>query len=202
MKKNEIGNEYFEGDVREMIFDIGLIIQTEFEKEKEQEREQKIILKIELAKEIEMRREKENELKMQIEKGDKKKLKNKLKKDKEKAKEKKKKAEINFIMISDTAEGLYNDCVCEDLPDPATWIYNQDKMRRMWSSFKEHNTKYKKKNIVNDILDNSYAKYMNFMYDTYPIGFGNEMQKCFREKKSMDCVETFQILKKNDNNNL
>jgi len=36
------------------------------------------------------------------------------------------------------------------------------------------------------LLGNPYSKYMRFMYESYPPGFGDEIRRCFAEGKPFD----------------
>ena len=65
------------------------------------------------------------------------------------------------------SELLYKDCVADS-----------SKMRIMWDHFKPSDH-------LNHLLNtnNSFSNYMNFMYDNYPSGFGNEIMKCYNENK-------------------
>lgn len=47
---------------------------------------------------------------------------------------------------------------------PVQWLYNQNTMRDMWERFRM-------KPLA--MLDNSFSKYMKFMYYSYPPGFGD-----------------------------
>ena len=92
--------------------------------------------------------------------------------------------------IADKAEQLWVVCQndgCDELPDPTNWLYNQDSMRTMWENSKESQTNNNNA-FMNLILNNSnsYSQYMDFMYNNYPAGFGNEIRKCYKEKKICD----------------
>jgi len=82
------------------------------------------------------------------------------------------------------AEKMYKLCLDEisidhgydKLVDPMTWLVNQDDMRKSWEQF------LKTLETVPDMLktimlNNSFSKYMEFMYNTYPVGFGNEIKE-------------------------
>ncbi len=79
--------------------------------------------------------------------------------------------------MANKAEQLWAVCQndrCDGLPDPTNWLYNQDNMRRIWETSKESQN------------NNSYSQYMEFMYNNYPLGFGNEIRKCYKEAKICD----------------
>jgi len=78
--------------------------------------------------------------------------------------------------MADIAEQLYNDIKkeCPDLPNPSTWILNQTSMRNAWEIYYNHPHQP-------IMMDNAFSKYMKFMYDSYPPGFGDEMKKAYRE---------------------
>lgn len=89
--------------------------------------------------------------------------------------------------MADKSEQLWAVCQknygCDGLPDPTNWLYNQDSMRTMWESIKE--SQHNNNAFMNIIMfNNSYSEYMDFMYNNYPVGFGNEMRKCYKEKQT------------------
>jgi hypothetical protein len=92
------------------------------------------------------------------------------------------------------SEILYNDCKNEGpmdkLPDPTTWIWNQDTMRTSWEEFQlklENNTNVMKKILLN----NSFSKYMSFMYAAYPPGFGKKIKECYDKNIVCDGTEIY-----------
>ena len=95
----------------------------------------------------------------------------------------------------DKSEKLYQICLddfCETVLDPTTWIYNQTGMRKSWENFKEEIIKTK--NIGKLMLNCSFSKYMKFMYDTYPEGFGDAIKNCYENNLDMDGAEIFHKL--------
>ena len=48
------------------------------------------------------------------------------------------------------------------------------------------------------MLNNCLSEYMNFMYDTYPIGYGNKHIECIENNLGFDGAETFYNLKIKD----
>ena len=92
---------------------------------------------------------------------------------------------------------LYTICHdegCDNLPDPTNWIFNQDKMREMWENYKARCDECDHIMLKNMMLNNSFSKYMEFMYDTYPCGFGNEFKHCYDNEVEFDGTETFSKL--------
>jgi hypothetical protein len=85
------------------------------------------------------------------------------------------------------SEELYKICLnegCEGIIDPTTWLFDQDSMRYTWEKYIEEFEN--KPDIIKDMmLNNSYSKYMLFMYDTYPPEFGNKLKECHQKK--IDC---------------
>lgn len=82
--------------------------------------------------------------------------------------------------ISDEANVLYKNCEeegGEDLMDPTVWLLNQDIMRRKWVDYKIllQNVPEESKN---ELLNTNLAKYMKFMFDSYPDGFGKKLFEC------------------------
>jgi hypothetical protein len=82
---------------------------------------------------------------------------------------------------------------CPSLPDPTQWILNQASMRATWEKF-FHNTYKKSEPIRSMILRNPYCKYMRFMYDSYPPGFGDEIIKAYQEGRQFDGLQVYQQL--------
>ena len=111
------------------------------------------------------------------------------------------KEKMNLIQklkkYGDESEKLYQICVdeCPDLLDPTIWIYNQTQMRQSWEIFKADMVM--KDNIVSTLMLNcSFSKYMEFMYDTYPVGFGDEIKNCYENDLVCDGAEIFHKLTK------
>jgi len=108
-----------------------------------------------------------------------------------------KKTKLKELMksYSKNAIKLHNECLnekCKAL-DPDSWIANQDKMRKAWEAF---NLKLENNKVLKKImLNNSYSNYMQFMYDTYPPGFGNKIAYHFNNGISCDGAEIFANLK-------
>ena len=91
------------------------------------------------------------------------------------------------------SEDLYKICVeecCDDLPDPITWIHNQDKMRSSWEDYNKDMSSMPDL-MRNMMLNNSFSTYMSFMYDTYPDGFGRELKYCYDNNIVCDGAEIF-----------
>ena len=81
--------------------------------------------------------------------------------------------ENNYNELLEHANALYMKSKTVDCKsiDPVTWIYNQDKLRNTWEKFTEKSNDL---GIYTPILlDNEFSKYMKFMYDSFPPGFGN-----------------------------
>mgnify|MGYP001318068589 CR=1 FL=1 len=103
----------------------------------------------------------------------------------------KKKLEI----MNDVSKKLHLECIndkCEAI-DPVNWIYNQDKMRDAWEKFKlDFNNK--PEFIKNIMLQNSFGRYMGFMYDNYPPGYGNEFKNCINKNIPIDGLKIYNEL--------
>jgi hypothetical protein len=86
------------------------------------------------------------------------------------------------------AEELYRKALSDIGPDsqklldPTLWIMNQEKMRESWYEFlniPSNGTSFENIVLSNVMFKNSFSEYMQYMYDTYPIGFGKEVVKCY-----------------------
>ncbi len=98
---------------------------------------------------------------------------------------------------SNKADELYKICIndgCDNLCNPTIWIFNQDKLRDSWEKYIK-STENLPEFIKNSMLNNSYSNYMSFMYNTYPIGFGNKLKECYNNKIDCDGAEIFYKLK-------
>ena len=92
----------------------------------------------------------------------------------------------------DASEKLYNICVndgCEDVTDPQNWLHNQDQMIDNWQKFKI--TCESQGPSGDELLNNSFGKYMNHMCDTYPLGFGNRVLENYNNKVQSDGAEIY-----------
>lgn len=102
---------------------------------------------------------------------------------------------IKMIEWSETSNKLYNlvKDECKDLPDPTNWLINQEKMRNSWEEYKNTKTE---NNLVNKLLlNNNFAKYMDFMYNTYPKGYGEKLQQLYKDKIYCDgALEFYKII--------
>ena len=82
--------------------------------------------------------------------------------------------------LSDESERLWIACKndgCDDLPDPTNWLCNQSRMRSMWENYKIKNGNSSTNPfLANLMLNNSFSRYMDFMYTNYPAGFGNKLR--------------------------
>lgn len=99
------------------------------------------------------------------------------------------------------ADQLHRQCIqdkCDDILEPHIWIYKQDSMRKSWESWRENMEN--KSPVVRQLLDNnSFTKYMDFMYDTYPAGFGNSLTESRENDDYCDGAEIFYNMTNNDN---
>ena len=76
------------------------------------------------------------------------------------------------------ANELYQQCLLDKsvyVPNPHDWLLFQLHMRELWECYK---AKCETISFCRDILlTNSYAKYMSFMYDTYPSNFSDKIKE-------------------------
>jgi hypothetical protein len=90
--------------------------------------------------------------------------------------------EINYNELLDKANELYiksKTIDCNSI-SPINWLYNQDKLRSAWEFFVE-----KSKNLgpfESIIMDNEFTQYMRFMYDSFPVGYGEIIKKEAKSK--------------------
>ncbi len=89
--------------------------------------------------------------------------------------------------ISTTADGLYHAAKrdCPGVPEPMGWILNQAAMRASWERFHAI-TDRKREPFRSIMLRNPYSKYMRFMYESYPPGFGDEIIAAYKEERPFD----------------
>jgi hypothetical protein len=100
--------------------------------------------------------------------------------------------------ITNAAHALYNSAKrdCPGIPNPTEWILQQDTMRASWERWYTITNK-KREPFRSIMLRNAYSKYMKFMYDSYPPGFGDEIMKAYQDGNPFDGVQTFLQLSKN-----
>ena len=90
--------------------------------------------------------------------------------------------EIYYNELLDKANELYlksKTIDCNSI-SPINWLYNQDKLRSAWEFFVE-----KSKNLgpfESIIMDNEFTQYMRFMYDSFPVGYGEIIKKEAKSK--------------------
>lgn len=98
-------------------------------------------------------------------------------------------------LIEKTADILFQkahtESDCPDLSDPLIWLLNQNEMRLSWQLYNEelNNTKFKSK-----MLDTPFSKYMQFMYNTYPPGFGDILNKKYETTEKVDTAQIYHDL--------
>ena len=92
--------------------------------------------------------------------------------------------EINYNELLDKANELYlksKTFDCKSI-DPINWLYNQDKLRNAWEFFVE-----KSKNLgpfESIIIGNEFTQYMKFMYNSFPVGYGEILKKELKSNKT------------------
>jgi hypothetical protein len=93
--------------------------------------------------------------------------------------------ENNYNEILEHANELYlksKKVDCNSI-DPMTWIYNQNKLRNSWEKFIEKSDNL---GIYKPILmDNEFSKYMKFMYDSFPSGYGDLIKDTIAENMNI-----------------
>ena len=94
-----------------------------------------------------------------------------------------------------TAAKVENPGESVTLLDPETWILNQPLMRDLWEHYKAQ-IEVLSKEDKNKMEQEAYHLYVEFMYQTYPPGFGIELGKGYQGKKEFDSAELFYTLKK------
>ena len=95
------------------------------------------------------------------------------------------------------SQELYKICCqegCKGIINPTSWILNQDTMRKSWEEYKK-DMESKPLFFSNLMLNNSFSKYMLFMYNTYPSGFGNKLKECYKNNQVIDGAYIFYNLK-------
>lgn len=98
-----------------------------------------------------------------------------------------------LIVSYKLAEKLYEDAkehiALEDLESfhPKNWLSNQDQMRKCWFDSKNQDFSH---------IDqqNSFYKYMQFMYDYYPENFGKEISDRIEKNDFLDGAEVYYML--------
>ena len=101
---------------------------------------------------------------------------------------------------NNTANQLFEICVseCNDgLPDPKRWICYQNEMRELWDEWNTNNV-----NEETLFTCNACKVYMDYMYKTYPPGFGENLKNAIRNSKEGEIIDGCkifnQLIMKND----
>lgn len=98
-------------------------------------------------------------------------------------------------ILNDISKQLYNDCIKEtfndiNILDPVNWLANQENMRKLYESY-INKTILSNNTLTENLINNKLIKYMKFMYDNYPIGFGDELIKKCKNKEIWDGAEIY-----------
>lgn len=83
------------------------------------------------------------------------------------------------------AESLYDAAIadgCRSMFKPALWLMHQDEMRQGWETFVS---------MMPVVEPNSFTRYMQFMYDSYPAGLGREAAAAAKEGREFDGAEAY-----------
>ena len=75
------------------------------------------------------------------------------------------------------------------LCDPDSWIANQNIIRNAWERFTEESGK--DVNVWNEMMCNSFCKYMQFMYESFPAGYKDGIEKLYEETGYVDASEVY-----------
>lgn len=86
---------------------------------------------------------------------------------------------------------------CTEIVDPTKWLRNQSSMRKSWEEYKKafSNSSNNEQKVFNKtLLNNEFARYMNFMYDNYPEGFGEKIHEHAVKGEDMDGAKIYMEL--------
>ena len=106
------------------------------------------------------------------------------------------KLESQLQEYDNTSKELYAICAneCEGLPNPTLWIYNQNKMREMWEKWNQHlQNKHPLLKFAFESPCNSYKVYMYYMYNTYPVGFGEYLKNAYTNSHEGEMIDGCRI---------
>lgn len=84
----------------------------------------------------------------------------------------------------------------EIMPPPSTWIWNQTTLRENWTKInyildENDDTIATVKDKSRIIRESATFRYMKFMCENFPPGFGDEMKKSFKENTEFDPPRVF-----------
>ena len=98
--------------------------------------------------------------------------------------------ENKYSNIYLTSVKLFNNCVAEKLSiiNPIEYLQRQDINRLFFKILLEE---VNKSEHYDNIIKTSTFKYLNFMYNNYPDGMGNYIEKCKLTKKKYDILEVY-----------
>ncbi len=108
--------------------------------------------------------------------------------------------QIEMQKLDEKAWVLYYKCIAQQAspPDPTTWIGNQTQLRSNWERIIINNNKLKEP-FKTIITQNDYYYYMNFMYKSYPPGFGDTIMRFYDSGGICDGAKEFENLKQKQN---
>ena len=88
------------------------------------------------------------------------------------------------------AQKLFAICAseCDGVPYPKLWICYQNEMRELWDEWNEKLT-----SPLNTC--NACKEYMDYMYTTYPPGFGESLKNALRNAKEGEIIDGNQLKK-------
>jgi len=96
-----------------------------------------------------------------------------------------------------TAQKLFAICApeCDGLPNPTQWIYNQNEMRRLWDEWNESLQKANEPlfQFTFNSPSNAYKLYMDYMYITYPPGFGEKLRNAYTTSNEGEIIDGCKI---------
>jgi hypothetical protein len=96
----------------------------------------------------------------------------------------------NLLLIATDLYNICADAAIPELRDPSTWIMQQTTMRAYWAEIRPF---LRQKEYDNDRVKCFY-NYMEFMYVSYPAGFGDKIKELHDNDISFDGAEIYNYL--------
>jgi hypothetical protein len=103
--------------------------------------------------------------------------------------------EKNYDELLNEANELYlkSKVIDGNSIDPITWICNQNKLRSSWEMFVEKSNNLGVYKPI--IMENEFSKYMKFMYDSFPAGYCDIINKNIIENNEIKKMSAYEKTK-------
>lgn len=84
-----------------------------------------------------------------------------------------------------------------EILDPVQWVYNQTEMRESWEKYLNDISQIENGEFLNMQINNDLSKYMNYMCENFPMGFGDALLYKVKNNLFCDGAEIYLVLSEN-----